>query len=372
MLDNNPRNEDPISGESGAHPVGTGVGATGGAMAGATVGSVVGPVGTLVGAVVGAVVGGLAGKEVAESVNPTVGGVADYDAYWRGVYATCPGYQAGYSYEDDYAPAYRLGYEGRSRLGGAFNTSERDLAVEWERIKGKSRLTWEQAKVAARDAWDGFEGAVEDAVDDHPVATGVGATGGALAGAAVGSVAGPIGTVVGAAVGAVTGGMAGKGAGEVVNPKVSDDHSDHNLATGVGAGAGAAAGAAIGTVGGPVGMAVGAVIGAAVGGAAGHGAAEVVNPAAEDAYWRGAYANNPGYIRGYTYDDDYAPAYRLGYDLRSRARGTFESIERDMAVEWERIKGKSRLTWEQAKVAAFDAWHRIERALPGDADGDGR
>ena len=36
MIDNNPRNEDPISGEAGAHPVGTGVGAAGGAVAGAT------------------------------------------------------------------------------------------------------------------------------------------------------------------------------------------------------------------------------------------------------------------------------------------------------------------------------------------------
>ncbi|MDB5945892.1 MAG: hypothetical protein JWQ33_918, partial [Ramlibacter sp.] len=70
----NPENNDPITGEAGAHPVGTGVGATGGAVAGATVGSVAGPVGTVVGAVVGAVVGGLAGKEVAEHANPTAGG----------------------------------------------------------------------------------------------------------------------------------------------------------------------------------------------------------------------------------------------------------------------------------------------------------
>ena len=103
MVDNNPRNEDPISGEAGAHPIGTGVGAAGGAVAGATVGSVVGPVGTLVGAVVGAVVGGLAGKEAAESVNPTI--LDGEDTYWRGVYATRPGYKTGYSYDDDYAPA---------------------------------------------------------------------------------------------------------------------------------------------------------------------------------------------------------------------------------------------------------------------------
>lgn len=66
-------NRDPISGEPGAHPVGTAVGATaGGVAAGAAVGSIAGPVGTAVGAAVGAVAGGLAGKGVAEKVDPTV------------------------------------------------------------------------------------------------------------------------------------------------------------------------------------------------------------------------------------------------------------------------------------------------------------
>ena len=66
-------NRDPITGEPGAHPVGTGVGAAaGGIAAGAAVGSVAGPVGTVVGAAVGAVAGGLAGKGVAEKVDPTV------------------------------------------------------------------------------------------------------------------------------------------------------------------------------------------------------------------------------------------------------------------------------------------------------------
>ncbi len=67
-------NRDPITGEPGAHPVGTALGATAGAVAaGAAVGSVAGPVGTVVGAAVGAVAGGLAGKGVAEQVDPTTG-----------------------------------------------------------------------------------------------------------------------------------------------------------------------------------------------------------------------------------------------------------------------------------------------------------
>ena len=67
-------NRDPLSGELGAHPIGTGVGAAaGGVAAGAAAGSVAGPVGTVVGAAVGAVAGGLAGKGVAEKVDPTAG-----------------------------------------------------------------------------------------------------------------------------------------------------------------------------------------------------------------------------------------------------------------------------------------------------------
>lgn len=73
------RHADPISGASGAHPVGTGLGAAaGGAAAGAAVGAVAGPVGALIGVTVGAVVGGLAGKGVAELMDPTAEG-----AYWR-------------------------------------------------------------------------------------------------------------------------------------------------------------------------------------------------------------------------------------------------------------------------------------------------
>jgi phage tail tape-measure protein len=68
------RNPDPITGEPGAHPVGTGVGATGGALAGAAIGAVGGPVGMAAGALVGAVTGGIVGKEVAESIDPTAGG----------------------------------------------------------------------------------------------------------------------------------------------------------------------------------------------------------------------------------------------------------------------------------------------------------
>ncbi len=66
-------NRDPLTGEQGAHPIGTGLGAAaGGVAAGAAVGTVAGPIGTVVGAAVGAVTGGLAGKGAAEAVDPTI------------------------------------------------------------------------------------------------------------------------------------------------------------------------------------------------------------------------------------------------------------------------------------------------------------
>lgn len=144
-------NADPITGEPGAHPVGTGVGATGGAVAGATVGLVAGPLGALIGGAIGAVAGGLAGSAVAESIDPTV-----EEAYWRGAHTSTPYYSAQDDYDRDYAAAYRLGYEARSRydLNSRFEDIEMDLGQRWESVKGHSKLTWEQAKQAARQAWN--------------------------------------------------------------------------------------------------------------------------------------------------------------------------------------------------------------------------
>jgi phage tail tape-measure protein len=97
-------NRDPITGTPGAHPVGTGVGATGGGVAGAALGAVAGPVGAAVGLVAGAIAGGLAGKGVAEKIDPTV-----EDAYWKSNYSKQSYYDRNTPYES-YQPAYRTGY----------------------------------------------------------------------------------------------------------------------------------------------------------------------------------------------------------------------------------------------------------------------
>lgn len=153
-------NRDPISGTPGSHPVGTGVGAAaGGLAAGAAAGTVAGPIGTAVGAAIGAIAGGLAGKGIAEKIDPTV-----EDAYWRENYTKRPYYSRDYNF-DDYGPAYAYGYEGYARYPGkAFDDVEPELARDWQRTKGKSRLAWEDAKDATRDSWQRLSDTIERAV----------------------------------------------------------------------------------------------------------------------------------------------------------------------------------------------------------------
>ena len=153
------RNEDPITGEPGSHPLGVGVGTTGGAAAGAVVGSVAGPVGTVAGAVVGAIAGAAAGKSVAESVNPTV-----EDAYWRENHPSQEWADDDYEFED-YHPAYKMGYEGPGRYRSSWDLAEDKLEAEWDEFKGDSRLNWEKARHATKAGWHRVERAIPGDAD---------------------------------------------------------------------------------------------------------------------------------------------------------------------------------------------------------------
>src|SRR5882724_6914031 len=74
------KNADPITGEPGAHPVGTGVGATGGAVTGAALGAAIGgPIGAAVGTVVGGIAAAYGARGVAEAMNPTT----EEEKYWQ-------------------------------------------------------------------------------------------------------------------------------------------------------------------------------------------------------------------------------------------------------------------------------------------------
>jgi len=153
---------------------------------------------------------------------------------------------------------------------------------------------------------------------------------------------------------------------------MNDVRKDHSLGAGTGAAAGAVTGAAVGAAGGPLGMAVGAVVGGVIGAAAGDSIAEAVNPTEYNDYWQNNYRSSNDYVAGREWDD-YSPAYKYGYDTYPKYRGrSFNESESDLARSWDSAKGGSRLAWNDAKSAVRDGWHHIERALPGDADGDGR
>jgi hypothetical protein len=105
------------------------------------------------------------------------------------------------------------------------------------------------------------------------------------------------------------------------------------------------------------------VAGGIVGGLAGKGVAESIDPTAEDAYWRNEYPNRPYYDRASSYDE-YAPAYRYGWESRARyADRDFDQVENDLGRGWDSAKAHSRLTWDRAKFATRDAWERVGHAF---------
>ncbi|RYD82664.1 MAG: DUF2382 domain-containing protein [Verrucomicrobiaceae bacterium] len=193
----NDTNPDPITGEPGSHPIGTGAGAAGGGLTGVAIGTAVGgPIGGAVGAVIGALAGAFAGKGIAEAIDPTA-----EDAYWREQHPNQTFAQKEHSY-DKYAPAYRTGYQGygKHQPGTRFEDAEPTLRNEYETlarernehtasatatgggatsglgsapgaiagstaaitssgetIPAHSPLAWEEAKPAAKAAWDRVE-----------------------------------------------------------------------------------------------------------------------------------------------------------------------------------------------------------------------
>jgi hypothetical protein len=147
--DDNARNADPLSGEAGAHPVATGVGAAAIGTAGLVAAAVVaGPVGVAVAAVGGAIIGGYVGKAAGELIDPTV-----EDAYWQEQHAQQP-YAKRANFQD-FALAYRTGYEGyreHGTTGKSFDDSESGLRARYE--TGGGTIPWAEARSAAQAAWD--------------------------------------------------------------------------------------------------------------------------------------------------------------------------------------------------------------------------
>lgn len=244
---------------------------------------------------------------------------------------------------------------------------------------------------------------ITDEPGSHPVSTGVGSAGGAAAGALVGGMFGPIGMLIGGGIGAVAGGSAGHAIGEKIDPTGEIEYwreqypsrdyynPDHDFERDL--------------------------VPAYRYGWEARSANpdrnwddkfeaeikeawkdfkedsflpwELAHPAVQDAWsrtdntYRAYHATDRFFSDRYEtadyydeeYDfDDYRQAYRFGTYCRTRypERDWDDRLEDEIKDQWEEFKGNSRLAWEKAKHAAKDAWHSVERALPGDFDNDGR
>ncbi|HEV3120847.1 MAG TPA: hypothetical protein VGY53_03040 [Isosphaeraceae bacterium] len=133
-----------------------------------------------------------------------------------------------------------------------------------------------------------------------------------------------------------------------------------------GGAAGAVIGGLAGAVGGPIGAALGAMAGAVVGGYGTSEAPESIDLSGEDAFWRVNYRTRP-YVDASTPYEEYQPAFRYGWEARANYSGRrFEEIEPELERGWVDARRGSHLEWSTARLAALDAWDRIDRLRTGD------
>lgn len=134
---------------------------------------------------------------------------------------------------------------------------------------------------------------------------------------------------------------------------------------------GAAAGAIAGTMFGPIGTLIGAGVGVVAGAAIGKEVAERIDPETESDYWRNAYQTRPYAKHEYDFDRDYASAYRYGLQAREQIGSrSFDEAEGELRNGWNEIRGQSRLSWENARLAVRDAFNRADRTYNTYAQSD--
>ena len=97
---------------------------------------------------------------------------------------------------------------------------------------------------------------------------------------------------------------------------------------------------------------------------AGTGLGAMIDPTAEEAYWRENYDTQPYYETCYIYED-YHPAYRTGWEGRGRYEGrSFDEVARELEADYNRYRGSSRLGWDKNRIAARAAWDRFDVTDP--------
>jgi hypothetical protein len=92
---------------------------------------------------------------------------------------------------------------------------------------------------------------------------------------------------------------------------------------------------------------------------------EMVDPVAEETYWRESYPARPYYNENISIDT-FIVAYRYGWESRVLYDDmTYRDVEAHLRREWNRSdKGYGRsLSWDKAKHAIRDAWERVTNAF---------
>jgi len=91
--------------------------------------------------------------------------------------------------------------------------------------------------------------------------------------------------------------------------------------------------------------------------------------AKEEAYWREQHPKQPYADKKVPYDQ-YAPAYRTGYEGFHKYPGKkYEEIEDDLALDYERNQAGAALPWDHARHAVRAAWAKVSQDIgPRDPD----
>lgn len=85
---------------------------------------------------------------------------------------------------------------------------------------------------------------------------------------------------------------------------------------------------------------------------------DLVHGGIEREHWRTHYTHCDYVEPGYGFPD-YEPAFRYGWELRAGYGACdWEAVEDELAQGWERFRGDSRLTWDEAAPAVRDAFER--------------
>jgi hypothetical protein len=81
----------------------------------------------------------------------------------------------------------------------------------------------------------------------------------------------------------------------------------------------------------------------------------------EDLYWSDNFWKQSYFRPDYDYED-YAPAFCVGYTGCAQYGGHFDDAEKSLCANFLRIRGDSRLTWDEALEPVRSAWNRVEQA----------